>query len=235
MYVDDGTEFKGACAKWFKDNNVVVRVAQPARHRQQSIVENKNKIIGKKLFKRMLQQEVLTGVQSNSWVSDLPEVINEINKQVTTNNKKRKPNKYADIYRCSGDACDVFAEGTKVRVALDAPRDFLSGKRLHGTFRETDVRWSLQPHIITMSIVQPGSPARYYLDNNNTVAYTKSQLMPFANETVQKQGYDVIRPVGEREGQQIYVAEKIVGKTKKGNRIFYEVKWSGFSSEHNTF
>lgn len=233
LQVDDGKEFKGDFQTWCKDNNISVRVAKPQRHCQQAIVENKNKVIAKKLFRRMLQQELITGVQSNSWVSDLENVIKEINEEVSK--KKIRKLRYANIYRCMGDECNLLDEGQKVRVQLDAPRDVLSGKKLHGKFHETDVRWSVQPHTITKANILPGSPVLYNLENDDSVAYTKNQLMPYNEEQVKEQGYKVIRPVGEKEGYKIYVAEKIVDKRKFRNRIEYLVKWEGFPSSANTW
>jgi hypothetical protein len=73
--VDDGSEFKGDVAKWLKSIDVNIRVAKPGRHRQQALVERRNQMIGKELFKRMTAQELLTGEVSVQWVSDLPDVL----------------------------------------------------------------------------------------------------------------------------------------------------------------
>ena len=38
----------------------------------------------------------------------------------------------------------TFKIGDKVITALDKPIDYLTSKRLHGTFRGSDIRWSLK-------------------------------------------------------------------------------------------
>ena len=77
---------------------------------------------------------------------------------------------------CSGDSCDLLNVGDKVRIQLDLPEDYLSGKRLIGTFRATDIRWTKKPHTITDVIIKPGSPPLYIIDDDGSTAYTKNQL-----------------------------------------------------------
>ena len=50
--VDSGSEFKGEVKKYFEDNDVRIKVAKPGRHRQIGLVERRNQIIGKLLFKK---------------------------------------------------------------------------------------------------------------------------------------------------------------------------------------
>lgn len=45
--VDSGSEFKGEVKKYFEDTDVRIKVAKPGRHRQISLVERRNQIIGK--------------------------------------------------------------------------------------------------------------------------------------------------------------------------------------------
>jgi len=64
MEVDAGSEFKGAVKHWLENKGIFIRVAQPARHRQQAIVERKNQTIGHILHQRMNAEELLTGETS---------------------------------------------------------------------------------------------------------------------------------------------------------------------------
>src|SRR6185312_13609564 len=50
--VDPGTEFKGSVTKWFRDQNIIVRVGKVGRHRQMALVERRNQIIGTAIHKR---------------------------------------------------------------------------------------------------------------------------------------------------------------------------------------
>jgi hypothetical protein len=268
MYCDNGVEFKGEFIKYLKDNNIMQRVSKTGRHRQTSLVENKNKFIGRALFKRMLSEEMLTGEISNQWTDNLKEVVADINKKIKPRkqkvfpnklditpktkellekiedirnekepieevatpqsikdahemkyngynqrnlkpihsslkynpltdkldevfaapgagrkkqdkkekpDKKKKPDqKNIDETYCSGDSCVLFEPGAKVRVQLDVPVDFLSGKRLIGTFRASDIRWTKQPHTITDIVIKPACPPLYIIDDDETTGYTKN-------------------------------------------------------------
>jgi hypothetical protein len=228
--VDSGTEFKGETLKWLKQKKVKVRVAKPYRHRQQAIVERKNQYIGKELFKRMTAQEILTGETSRQWVDDLPEVIDKLNKMKSVT-KKRKP---TGEYKCEGDACTIIPEGTKVRVALDAPIDVISGKRLTGRFRDTDIRYEIKPKTVNQIIIQPDQPPMYLVDDGNGKtdhgqAYTKSQLLPVkANET--QPSSSKIRPIKEK-GIKKYVIDKLLERKKDKGKIVFLVKWKGFKEK----
>ena len=149
--VDSGSEFKGDAKKYFSNVlKVKVQVAKPGRHRQVSIVERKNQDIGTKLFKRMTAEELLTDATSVAWVEYLPTVISLINKNTKKTFVKQKT---THKYSFKGE---VLEQGTKVRKALDQPRS-LFGEKLHGKFRNSDIRFSIEPHIITESIVLPDS------------------------------------------------------------------------------
>ena len=119
----------------------------------------------------------------------------------------------------------MYATGTRVRLQLDAPIDYLSGKREHGyRFRETDIRWTVEPHLITNYILKPGLPPMYIVDDDSTNAYTKKQLQlvqdndPMPNESV-------ILPIEKIKNQDAYEVAKILDKKKINNHIHFLVKW----------
>jgi hypothetical protein len=169
---DSGTEFKNSDVKAFmKTNNVLVKYALPNRHRQQSLIEYKNKIIGGNLMKIMNTKEIETNKTSKSWVQYLPKLIELINdnlpKPIT------KPIKNEPIITKNNNV--LLNEGDKVRVQLDAPKDIVSGKRLVGNFRSGDVRWS-KPEKVEQLILKAGFPPMYYIQDHPAVAYTRQQL-----------------------------------------------------------
>ena len=130
----------------------------------------------------MLDEELITGKTSTSWKTELPNVIKEINdKTIKTKSKKKVSTKIDETYKCKGDTCNIIEQGTKVRVALDVPKDITSGKRLHGTFREGDIRFDVKPRTVVKSLIGPGTVPMYALDKDdgkvdNRVLYTKNQL-----------------------------------------------------------
>ena len=64
---------------------------------------------------------------------------------------------------CDKNTCNIYDIGTKVRVKLDNP----IGNKLHGKFRNSDIRFSKEVHTITDIILSPE------LDDSNKALYTK--------------------------------------------------------------
>jgi hypothetical protein len=210
--VDNGTEFKGDVKKYFKDLNIYLRVAKTARHRQQGLVERKNQSIGTILLKRMTEQEILTGEQSNHWVEDLPKAIKDLNK------KSKPPKPLPDNPVCEKDACKLIPLESKVRIILEQPRNFISNKKEVGRFRSGDVRWSIKPSIITNIIIKPGFPPLYTVDNTTSPQYTKNQLQIITkNEILPDKS--VLR--GKPK------IEKILDNKKDKGRLYLLIKYLG--------
>ena len=173
---DAGSEFKGAFHTYLMSNNIKHKVALPNRHSQVALAENANKRIAKPLFKRMLEEEILTGESSISWKDDLYDIVKEINKKTIIRNKKKKKSANVNEFMCNGDACNLLDIGAKVRHILDYPINFINKKRTGSLFRETDIRWSPDVHIITNILIKSNQPPLYVIDNNENVAYTKNHL-----------------------------------------------------------
>jgi hypothetical protein len=231
LEVDSGSEFKGEFKKAFNNIfNILVKIA--GRHRQQSVVEHKNYIIGTILNKRMLAEEIIQfckteengsaraepcydGESNNSWIDILPKVIQSINKHYSFEPKIVKGD--AQI-RTDKFSQDVLPEGTKVRIQLDNPTGYVEGKRLHGKFRTGDIRWTRDTHTITQFYLRPDQPVMYQLDNNDNVAYTKYQLQ-VVNDDEEKPKSTLPKK---------WIVEKLVKKFKKNNKLYYLVKWEGY-------
>lgn len=230
LEVDAGTEFRGTVKSTIEQKGIFVRVAKPGRHRQQAIVEKRNQLIQLPLFKRMYSQEYLTGLTSVEWVEDLPKVIKELNEHAKENPPKKLPNDPV----CSGSACELLKEGTKVRVMLEEPKDVLvTGKKLPGKFRTTDIRWDPKIRVIKQVILEPGKPPMYLLDGKSgklkiePVAYTKNQLQVVEEEEVPDESTLRTKTPYRR-------VEKIIGKLKKGGVMHYKVKWAGLPESKAT-
>ena len=235
---DAGSEFKGAFHKYLMSNNIKHKVALPNRHSQVALVENANKRIAKPLFKRMLEEEILTGVQSVNWKDDLYEVVKEINKKTLIRMKKKKVkvNDKDNEYTCKGDACNLLDIGTKVRRILDHPINAITKKRTGSKFRETDIRWSPDTSIITNILIKSNQPPLYLIDTNENknVAYKKYELQVIG-ENEKMPDKSSIRKIKKTKGKDVYIIDSIVGKRKYKNRIEYMIKWRGFDDSDNTY
>ena len=169
--LDDGTEFKGEVKAYFDEHNVRTRYALPNRHRQQGLVERKNQILGTLIHKLQVHKELRTNKIHTEWISILPQLVEEINKHVPKPineavSEEPLSNKYNEHLLNIGD---------KVRIQLDHPID-TQGKRLHGEFRSTDLRWTPTTYSITQVLLKPGFPPMYLTNKTNEVSYTKEQL-----------------------------------------------------------
>lgn len=214
LTTDAGSEFKGDVKKHLVKLGIRVKHALPGRHRQVGMVEKRNGQIGTELFVRMHDQEFQTGVQSNEWIKDLPKVVKELN-------KKAKPtiDKSGGFPVIQKDTV-LLEIGTKVRRALDEPRDVhTTGKKLHGRFRATDLRWDPAERTIENMLINAGHPPVYILDGDTNVAYTKTQLQVIdPNET---------KPTTKSlRGDPKFIIKKILNKKTVGKKVMYQVQWN---------
>jgi len=65
--------------------------------------------------------------------------------------------------------------GTMVRTQLEAPIDIAAGKRLHGGFRATDIRWTRQIKPIEWVSLLPSEPPLYKVEGEK-IMRTRNQL-----------------------------------------------------------
>ena len=240
---DAGKEFKGDCMNYFDSMIIKHRIGKIARHKQQSLVERKNQQLGKMIFKRMTEEELLTGEPSTQWVDDLKGFVKEINDKIdkqrlkkennnTTTKQTKKKERDINAYKCEGDACEILTEGQKVRVVLEYPRNVHDSSRLMGKFRDGDIRWEVKPRIIKQVIIEPNQPPMYLVSmiddetqTDRSCAYTKNELLPVKeNEIAPRE--EMIRPT-KKGKQELYYVEKIEDKKKDKGRIYYLIKYKG--------
>ena len=239
MQTDPGSEFKGVVKKYFEDNDVYVRYGKPGRHRQQGLVEARNRIIGNILLKRMQAQELLTNQKATSWVKHLPLVIKAMNNYYPEAYLETK-NKIPDEPLCEGDSCTAFEIGTKVRVILDEPKD-TQGNKLPGRFRSADIRFDPKIRTIKNVLVNPGEPILYLLDGHamkggiDNVAYTKNQLQKVNEDEEDVPGEIVFDKESIDNPNTTWVPKKILDKKKIKNKWMLKISWKGFDSKHDTW
>jgi hypothetical protein len=172
--VDNGAEFKGEVSDYFEKHNVRVRVAETGRHRQQALVESRNKLIGSILLQLQTLEELKTDETNTKWVDILPDVIEEMNQILPKPIKKQ----ISDEPITTKYNKDLLPIGEKVRIALNHPIDVATNKRLSGKFRESDIRFEKKAHVIENIILKPGFPPLYKVDHVNS-ALTKNEIIKF--------------------------------------------------------
>ena len=182
IQVDSGSEFKGVVEDYFDENEVLLRRGKTDRHRQQTLAEYKNKIIGRELYRMMNRQEIKTGKQSSEWLKYLPKLIKKINENLP------KPLKgpITDDPIVTQSNHEILPLETSVRVALEAPINIATGKKLYGRFRASDIKYSLKPKKITNYILKDGLPILYQV-NDEATGYTRNQLKPIGGDQVEEE------------------------------------------------
>jgi hypothetical protein len=226
--IDSGSEFKGEFEKEMGRKGIIMKVALTGRHRQVGIVEKYNGIIARVLFMRMASEEVLTGEPSTEWVEDLPGVIKAMNKKYG-----RSPLTEKDLLRQFNPDEElkqkIIPLNTWVRIQLDEPKN-ITGEKLHGKFRATDHRWSLEKYRVVNYVFDPIEPVLYQLSGqklspNQHVAYTRNQLQ-IVDTTEEDPPYkDVVR--GNKK-QELYIIREILDRKKLKGKTQYLIWWKGF-------
>ena len=220
IQVDSGTEFKKEFKNYFEDDDVYVRVAQSGRSRQQGLVENRNGLIGRTLMRRMVAEELLTKEKSVEWVDYLPKLIKLMNETYYLKPIKLKDKDITADPKTDKDSSILLEEGQEVRYQLDKPVDALDNKRLHGGFREGDIRWSVNPVKIERIQIVPNEPIFYKLEGL-TALYTKPQLQPVNKESRLPPASVQIK----------YIVDKIEGKKMINKKLHYLVHWKGYDDK----
>lgn len=184
---DAGKEFKSDTKELFEDEyKTRVKYALPNRHRQNALVERKNKEIGSVIMKFQNAQELVKGKTVKGWVSHLPDLIKAIN----LHSSKAKHTKLTDKILYSSFSKDLLPLHSHVRRILDFPIDSSTGKRIGNVFRSGDIRFDKTDRTIEKIILNPNLPPMYLLNGNNkgldySSAYTKQQLQPINEKEIQ--------------------------------------------------
>jgi hypothetical protein len=232
LETDPGSEFKSAFAALMIEHNVELRYGKKGRHRQQSVVENRNYAIGYALNLRMASIEQITGQTSRDWVSFLPTVISAFNEQTHDKaSKEKKPKDPADLGpRCTKKGgCEMLEEGTKVRVILEEPRDNVTDEVLHGKFRAGDKRWDDRVRKIYQVLVRPDQPVMYIVtspesDKPDKVAYTRQQLQVVQSNEPEPDA----NKLKISKTNQDFRVHSLQERRKKGTKVEFLVRWIGY-------
>ena len=222
IHVDAGTEFKSV-ESYFNSRNIGVRVAATGRHSQQAVVERLNKEIGGTIAKLQLNNELVTGESETNWIIYLSDIIHLVNENAKKTKKTLpKQDDSADV-KCNGQECELLEIGQLVRPALNVPES-IEGKRLHGTFRTGDRRYSLKPHKIQNILMFPNQPIRYIVEGYTQNTFSKAELLPYTSNKVKLKMTD-----------NLFVVEKLLERKNIKGIVHFLVKWEGYTKKDNTY
>lgn len=236
VVTDKGREFGKEFTDNLNDIGIEHRTVKAGRHRMVGIVESKNKLIGKLVHKLLLQVQVSSGISSSKWVEFIPLIVRLINKKVEENaeafTKRQDENKTKPQKKNQQDI-KILDVGDKVRVMLENPED-VHGKRLHGKFRASDIRWDPTIREVRCMLTQPDLPIMYLLDGNygsekvEPVAYTYNQLQPVSSRE------KLPTPVFEEDENRHEIAAITNRDLDEEGNVIYLVKWKNLPKNKNT-
>lgn len=225
---DDGSEFKKDFKIALQNLHITHKIAKTGRHRSLALVERKNQTLGKIIHRLLNEAELSTGNATSQWTDFIRILVDEINDKVEEKNDNIKdiPLTEQEINFNPDKKTDMLSIGDKVRVALDNPQH-VKGKKLHGKFRSSDIRFDPKVRIVKEVLIEPLQPIMYLLDGNigqlqiETVAYTRNQLHKVsANESVATTQL-VTDP-------NRYEVQSLLDRRKVGRSIEYKVKWRNY-------
>jgi hypothetical protein len=223
--VDAGSHFQSNFKTGLEKLGIQLIVAKAGRHRSLGLVERKNRTIGEILHKMMAQNK-LAGYDSSKWREYLPALVNAINQKtkLTASKKKKKPDK---PLLAPNRKITLLHVGDEVRISLDNP-ETIDGKKLHGKFRASDIKWSPQTYKVTGVMFEPNQPIMY-ATNADQHYRTFEQLLKVGQPELYFE--EEPKAVGTVEPER-YEVEKILDRRKKGIAYEYLIKWKNYGTWH---
>ena len=148
LQFDNGSEFKGDLKKYLNDQGVSVRYTKTNRHRQNSVVEARNKVLGSLILKFQGMKELETKKKSTEWHKYIDEFVEFINSKSTTPNPIDMSKDILGNTKKKTDDIEILSLNQKVRKILDYPVNAHDNKRTDSKFRVGDIRWSKDIYLI---------------------------------------------------------------------------------------
>ena len=188
LQFDNGSEFKGDLKKYLDEQGVSVRYTKTNRHRQNAVVEARNKVLGALILKFQAMKELETKKKTTEWHKYIDDFVEFINKKSITPNPIDMPlDILGNTKKKSGDI-EILSLNQNVRKILDYPVNAHDNKKTDSKFRVGDIRWSKDIYLIKHINLNPNMPPMYMVNKlnhedkiDNTVAYTINQLLKVKN------------------------------------------------------
>lgn len=177
LETDKGSEFRGVARDWLESKGVYIRYGIQGRHRQQGLAKSINRILGRAISILQSERELQKGKTDRSWVSDLPDIVKEINKRLE---RDPVPSPTSLPRPANKEDTVILDIGTRVRRVLDRPQDILGNKLPEaGTKsgrRAGDQTYETRTRKIESVKLIPGQSPRYILEGLPEVSYARYEL-----------------------------------------------------------
>jgi hypothetical protein len=188
LQFDNCSEFKGDLKKYLDEQGVSVRYTKTNRHRQNAVVEARNKVLGELVLKFQAMKELETKKKTTEWHKYIDDFVAFINTKSITPNPINMSIDILGNTKKKSDDIEILSLNQKVRKILDYPVNAHDNKKTDSKFRVGDIRWSKDIYLIKHIILNPNMPPMYMVNKlnhedkiDNTVAYTINQLLKVKN------------------------------------------------------
>lgn len=222
LRTDNGTEFNNEFDKFLQKKNIFHSVSLPYRHKQLANVESLNKQLALLFNLYMNTREIESGEQYSEWTDILKSVRRLLNKHRKIELPKIKDwiDNNTILPILNNTEKPKFKVGDIVHQKLEIPKNALNNKQPTTNFRVGDYRYSTTPKKIIKIIDMPDKPFfRYILEGMPNVSYADVELIK-AKATEKETKYEV---------------EKFIKKHTIKKKVFYLVKWKGYTIKDATY
>jgi hypothetical protein len=173
--VDMGTEFKAEFSKAMFDDDILLRVSAPARHKQNAMAENAIKLISVILINYLNVKEIELQKNYRNWIEILPELRKELNKIKKVNNE----DPYKKNYKSPIFKWNRYNVGDLMVHIIHKPVDALGKKQAIEKNRVGDYIYSYhKPKKIKKILFYPNN-VRYTFEGLNNVSFTENEILPY--------------------------------------------------------
>ena len=185
LQVDPGRVFMEAVTKVMENNKTAIRRGRTEIHRDQAIVQRFNRTLAERLFGYQYAVEMNMkhiGKRSTEWVKRLPEVVSDLNNEVTRLIGK-KPAQAIKEKSVSSEPSTPYSRPVGVNekktpslsqseISVYQPGELEGDGR-----RATDPIWSLKVYNIEKVVTKPEEPVMYYLFDGLKRGFVREELM----------------------------------------------------------
>ena len=174
--VDAGTEFQGVFKKYFFDNNILLRVSLPGRHKQNAVAESAIKLISFILINYMNVKELQSKKKYKNWT----DMINDDFRKVLNDLRKiDDENPYTYLSPSVIMAEPKYKIGDLVVHRLEKTENAIGTKNKDESKRVGDFVYSYNnPKKIVKILYYPHN-IRYLLEGLKNVSYTENEILPY--------------------------------------------------------
>lgn len=173
--VDMGTEFKGEFKKKMFEDDILLRVSAPARHKQNSLAETSIKLISFLLINYLNVKEIELQKQYRNWI----EMLHPLRVKLNEIKKVKNEDPFTKIYKSPIFKWNKYNVGDLMVHIIHKPVDALGKKQKGENYRVGDYIYSYHhPKKISKILYYPNN-VRYIMDGLKNVSFPENEILPY--------------------------------------------------------